>query len=441
MSFARRLTLLLALLLLGFGACMAWAGLAWSREREAEALQRLSSDLARHIVDHWPVIRTLGADAADADARKRLIEMLMTVNPGIQVYTLDADGTVQHYLGPPGMVRQPKVDLEPVRAFLQGEPLPLRGTDPMGFPEPRLFSAAMFASRKTDTRPPGYLYVVLDGPARQQASAHASNHGLQGLAAAWLGGAVLLTWSLGAWAFRRQTQAERERLRSERERELAVEHREHMAQLAHDLRTPLTALHGQLEYLAASGRDDGVHPPQRPGLNRALAQSERVRRLSQQLFELASLEAAQELPQRERFALDELVNDTVQKFGAPAQLEGEAPLRMELDGDWQLVERALSNLVENALRHAGSVRVSLVREGDVAHIRVRDNGPGLGAELLARLHSGQSLRRPPLRRPGGGIGGLGLAIAQRVAQLHGGRLLPEPGPGTCLALTLPLARP
>lgn len=432
MSFAARLSLILALLLLAFGGVMAVLGQRLADEREAVALQRLSAGLARHVVAHWPVVSAKGVDAADAGARERLIGMLMTVNPGIQVYTLDATGRVQSYFGPPGMVHEFQMDLAPVRDFLAGAPLPLRGRDPMGGAEQRLFSAAMFPPGPDDARPPGYLYIVLDGANRRQASASAQGRGWGGVAAGLLGGAGLLTMLIGAGLFAREGRAEREAARSQRERELASAHREHMAQLAHDLRTPLTALHGQLEALPAGD----------PARARALAQSERVRRLTQQLFELATLEASDEVAQRERFALDELVSDTVQKFGAAAQLEGPAPERLEVDGDWQLVERALSNLIDNALRHAGSVRVSLTRDGAVARIRVRDDGPGLPAALEARLLAGASLRQPPLTRPGGGIGGLGLAIAQRVAHLHGGRLAPESDaarPGTCLALALPLA--
>lgn len=428
MSFAARLTVTLAVLLLAFGGALVGLEHRLAGEREAETLQRLSAGLARHVVQHWPVVAAKGVDAADSGARARLIEMLMTVNPGIQVYTLDADGRVQSYLGEPGMVRVFQVALEPVRRFLAGRALPLRGTDPMGGGQQRLFSAAMFPPGPDEARPPGYLYIVLDGAVRQQASAAVQGRGWGAMLAGLVGGAALFTLVIGAGLFTRQARAQQEALRAQRQRELAIAHREHMAQLAHDLRTPLTALHGQLEAL----------PPGEPGRERALAQSERLRRLTQQLFELAALEATEEVPQRERIALDELVNDTVQKFGVRAQLEGPAPDRMEIDGDWQLIERALSNLIDNALRHAGAVRVSLHRDGAQARIRVHDDGPGLPEALAARLRDGASLRRPPLPRPAGGIGGLGLAIAQRVALLHGGRLLPEPGPGTRLALDFPL---
>lgn len=127
----------------------------------------------------------------------------------------------------------------------------------------------------------------------------------------------------------------------------------------------------------------------------------------------------------------------------PVTLDGTPPGSIELDGDLHLIERALTNLIDNAMRHAPGaepVRVSLQRDGAQVQILVEDAGPGLPADLVHRLEHGESLRDPPPRRIGGGIGGLGLAIAQRVAVLHGGslRLLPSPQGGTRLCLALPL---
>lgn len=497
-SFTTRLTVALALLLLAYGAFVALLGRQVAAEQAQESQQRLSHGLARHIVGHWPEIASPDRDEAERSARSALLAMLMTVNPGVQVYLLDADGRVQHYIGEPGMVRQHQVDLAAVRAFLAGAELPLRGTDPMGSGIPRVFSAAMFPVRAGDLRPPGYLYIVLDSPARDAVAAQVGAGRLWGGAAVAAAIGLAVTFLLGWFTFRRLTlplhrlaqglrsyqrtggsrqvsddadagaavvpqpaggdevralaeafadMTQRIETQAAREQRQVADHREMMASVAHDLRTPLTALHGHLEVLAGEVAPD----PGRRGavLQAALAQSRKVSRLSQQLFELAALQSTEQVLHRERFSLDDLVTDAVQKFelgDTPAlvTLHGVPPGRLELDGDLQLIERALTNLIDNAVRHAPgnqAVRVSLRREGERAEIVIEDAGPGLPDELHQRLDRGLSLRDPPIKRSSGGIGGLGLAIAQRVAVLHGGSLRPLPAPrgGTRLCLALPLA--
>jgi signal transduction histidine kinase len=481
----------MALLLLAYGALVGVLGWHVAAEDEQESLQRLSHGLARHIVEHWPEITLTDRDQADRAARDELLSMLMVVNPGIQVYVLDADGRVQAYIGDPGMVQQEQVDLRPVRAFLGGAALPLRGSDPMGSGIARIFSAAMFPPRAGDSRPPGYLYIVLDGQAREAVAGQLSQRRVWQSTALVAGLGLLVTLAVGAFTLRRLTQplhrlarrmrdyslrtlqaapgrssspsagdevqaigaafdemTQRIESQTAREQQQASAHRETMASVAHDLRTPLTALHGHLEALAGKALTEPGQ--QQRVLAAALAQSDKVRRLSQQLFELAALQSTDHLLHCERFRLDELVTDAVQKFEVngdppPVTLAGEPPGRLELDGDLQLIERALTNLIDNAMRHApgaAPVRVSLSQEGGQARITIEDAGGGLPEEVWLRLEHGQSLRDPPLRRSSGGIGGLGLAIAQRVAALHGGSLRPLPSPhgGTRLCLALPLAK-
>ena len=93
-SFTTRLTLVMALLLFAFGSLVALLGRHVASEHEQETLQRLSHGLARHIVEHWPEISLPDRDRADRAARESVLSMLMVVNPGIQVYLLDADGKV-----------------------------------------------------------------------------------------------------------------------------------------------------------------------------------------------------------------------------------------------------------------------------------------------------------------------------------------------------------
>lgn len=491
-GFAARLIWAMAGLLLAFGLLVAVLVHVTAAQREQESLQRLSYGLAQHIVAHWPEITLVDPREADQAARDALLGMLMVVNPGIQVYVLDADGAVNAYLGEPGMVQQHQVDLGAIRAFLSGAALPVRGTDPMGGSDRRIFSAAMFPQPAGNARPSGYLYVVLDGQTRERIAGQPSLRGVWfSVALAGLGALVVIAL-LGVFVFRRMTlplrrlaceirayqlhvvpqqlptlqageTVDRDEVRAigdafrdmrqriscqnARAQQQTVAHQDMMAGVAHDLRTPLTALHGHLEALAS---DAPVAPGLRARmLQAALAQSDKVRRLSQQLFELAALQSSDEVLHREVFRLDELVADAVQKFEllrtpAPVTLAGDPPGTLAFDGDLHLIERALTNLIDNAVRHApgrGPVRVSLRRDGAVAQILIEDAGPGLPSDLVARLQSGQSLRDPPARRNSGGIGGLGLAIAQRVAIMHGGSLRPLPSApgGTCLCLVLPLA--
>ncbi len=505
--------LILGTLLVAFAGLVGFLGKHLASEHELESLQRLSHGLARHLVEHWPQVATTATDhaslsLADRAAREKVLEMLMAVNPGVQAYVLNADGRVDAYLGEPGMVRVEQVDLHAVRSFLAGADLPLRGTDPMGSGIGRVFSAAMFPARPGETRPPGYLYIVLDGAARVQVSDQLSQRRFWKSAALILLLALLVALLLGGIALRRLTlplealanrmmaysrlgsqqdgaalcevlntsqspkslqalpmfsrcavrdevqvirlafddMTRRIESQAARERDQTLAHREMMASVAHDLRTPLTALHGHLEALGRDAFGDALRRDR--FVVTALAQSNKVRRLSQQLFEMAALQSTDQVLHRERFRLDELVADAVQKYdvsaaASPVSLAGEPPGRLELDGDLQLIERALTNLIDNAVRHApglAPVQVSLRREGGQAMILVEDGGPGLPQELLRRLEEGRSLRDPPIKRLSGGIGGLGLAIAQRVAILHGGSLRPlsAPGGGTLLCLAFPL---
>jgi signal transduction histidine kinase len=459
---------------------------------ESATLQRLSAGLAAHIVGHWPVVTQADQTVANKQEQAALLDMLMTVNPAIQVYILDANGKVKSYLGDSNMVRTPQVDLAPVRAFLSNQAFPIRSTDPMGGSDAKLFSAAMFPAAIGQTSPPGYLYVVLDGAARESIAKAVYSDAwavpVTGLflgcfllaLLAWIIVAKRLTRPLDLLAekleqYRAQEPERREhdvaqqqkltgqneftrinaafdsmanRIEYQREQQAlqAQGHREAIAGIAHDLRTPLTALHGYLEALKnpATAATQSIRL-----LDIAIAQSDKVRRLSRQLFELAVLQSSTELLTKERFNLDELISDTVQKFelsrtdSLEVVLAGVPPGRVELEGDMQMIERAITNLIENAGQHSpGKTRVdvSIEQTNHQINVLVCDNGPGLPPNLIAQLERRQPLKPTPARKRTGGLGGLGLSIAQRIAILHGGHLLPierDQG-GTALCFSLPM---
>ena len=168
------------------------------------------------------------------------------------------------------------------------------------------------------------------------------------------------------------------------------------------------------------------------------------------LFDLARFDAAEVRVSPEPVPLAELAHDVVAECQARAEREGIGlHLRAE-DGlplvrlDAGLAERAIANLLDNALRHTppdGSVEVEVARAdaGTVA-VAVRDTGAGIAPEVLPRVF--ERFVRADTSRPVGGAG-LGLAIVKRIATLHGGTVHAEStlGHGATFTLAFPIAGP
>jgi signal transduction histidine kinase len=166
-----------------------------------------------------------------------------------------------------------------------------------------------------------------------------------------------------------------------------------------------------------------------------------------ELFELAKLDAKETQPQREPFAPAELVQDVLQKYQLRAARQG---IRLLMDpaenlplvhADIALIERVLENLLDNAIGHtppAGTVRVSLRRDGDRVAVTVADTGCGIPAADLPRVFD--RFYQADNRHRGGTHAGLGLAIVKRILELHGGaiRVASVLGEGTTFVFSLPL---
>ncbi len=201
------------------------------------------------------------------------------------------------------------------------------------------------------------------------------------------------------------------------------------AALTHDLKTPLLASLRALEYLEEA---DKIGPEKRKEMLRSLQEElSRSYLLVENLLTASRLEAQRIQP--ENLNLRSILEDFRLRYAQQAQKRG---LHLEIEGAGQaraerlLLERALANLTENALRHAKS-RVVL-RAGD-GWLEVEDDGPGLPDSLEALT---QPFRSQRLRGVRAGSAGLGLYVARRVAEVHGGQLenLALPGQGTRLRI-------
>jgi signal transduction histidine kinase len=196
-------------------------------------------------------------------------------------------------------------------------------------------------------------------------------------------------------------------------------------------------------------KDESLEPEQRREyLEIALQHAKRLGRLVSDLFELAKLDAMNEPMERERMPIGELVQDIAQKYRLPAEERG-VSFSADLGGellwilaDVGLIERALENVLDNALRYTpagGKIDIRLEPFDQWLRIEVHDTGPGIAPSELPlvfdRFHRAQS--------PEGGSersgAGLGLAIAKRAVELHGGNIHCEStvGEGTTFRFELP----
>jgi signal transduction histidine kinase len=221
------------------------------------------------------------------------------------------------------------------------------------------------------------------------------------------------------------------------------ERREIIANVSHDLRTPLTSLHGFLETLAH--KQDLSAAERERYLKTALAQSGKVARLAHELFELARLEHDAVSLEQEPFSLADLVHDVAQELALLAaakrqRLATDVPPNLpNVVGSVQLIDRALTNLISNAIRHSpdgGAIAIALRSTADGVEVEVLDDGPGIPPDAREALVGPRELGGRRVTT------GLGLQIVRRILELHGSRIeLDHSARGTCIRFTLRAAFP
>ena len=484
LTLTQRLAIVFAVLLLVCSGTSAWLQLRSNRMHELEVVQALSRDVAESIARD---AQLTDANGLMPNAVRNLFNQLMMVNPSVEVYLLEPDGRIAGHAAPEGRLRRDRVDLEPVHRFIDGQMLPILGDDPRSRDGRKVFSAAPLS---VNGRQVGFIYVVLLGEAHDLLAARGSADAVLKTALLSIGMVGLLCLAAGLVAFTLITRPLRRLTESVRQfdmhgvppemperspdvadhsrDEIAVldaayrqmvlriseqwealtrqdqERRELIANISHDLRTPLSSLHGYLETLLL--KDASLEPAERRRyLGIALDQSRRVGALSQSLFELARLEYGFVQPELESFFLADLVQDVFQKFELAAEsrhiaLQADlAPRLPAVRADLGMIERVLSNLLDNALRYTpegGAIRIAIRAVGQEQEVTISDSGPGIPPELREGL-----FRRPFTVGGARRDGGLGLRIVHQMLELHGVsiHLVDGDGQGTAFRFSLPRA--
>jgi signal transduction histidine kinase len=462
-SFYARLSTIFLLLILALGGGAIAIAFTSAGHLFDEVEQLLNRAYAGSIAEE---LAPLVAQGFKEEGIRSAIHYMMVLNPMVEIYLLDGSGRILAYFAHPSerLVRE-TVDLAPIKTLVENRGGRfLRGEDPRSASGLKPFSAARL--RMGDER--GYVYVILRGQSydRSLQTLRDSYYLRAGLMTFLL--ALLATLLLGFSLFflltrrlRTLSQAVKAFQRGELDRRVSMpgndelgalgrsfndlaadieagvarlrlaerQRRDLVANISHDLRSPLASIRGYLETILL--KDGQLEPERRREFLRTVLKSvSGFQNLVEELFELAKLETGQVLPKHEPFQIAELVQDVVLKFKPQADASSvtlAADLPEELPpvlADIGMIERVLTNLIDNALRFTPSgrsVRVAVSRQDGGIRIAVADDGLGIAPEDLPHIFE-RFFRAGPDRDRSAGGAGLGLAIARQIVQLHGGRL-------------------
>jgi signal transduction histidine kinase len=490
-SLYTKLVLVLFVLFIALGAIFLAAALYTAPMYQQEVSQQLNRDLARYIVNEHVLIEE---GKIQQDNLEALFHTAMIINPALELYLLDAEGQVIAHSMSPDKVKRKQVSLQPIKVFLSGQVQGLIMGDDPGH-EQRINSFSVAAIDHKGQRQ-GYIYAILgsdkighitDVLQRSLIMKWSASAVVVALAFAFIAGLALFfflmrklrTLNLSMQRFKqtnmqdggivtssqlkardeidamaqtfnhmaRQIQSQMRRLQ-----QTDALRRELVANVSHDLRTPLSSLSGYLETLILKS-SKLTDAERQVYLNIAHDHARRLATMVDELFELAKLDANEVRPQQEPFSMGELVFDVSQKFHLRAS-EKDIQLNVNVDetvpyvnADVGMIERVLDNLIDNALRHTpagGAVNLVVTAEHGKVRITVSDTGYGIAEEEIPHVFKRFYRKTNALEdnkeddRLHAGLG-LGLAIASRIVELHGSRLSVSSilHQGTCFQFSLP----
>jgi len=451
-----------------------------------QAEQELHHALAEHLVHDNPL---LSRGQYDKEALENLFHSMMVLGPNFEFYILDNSGKILIYSAKPGEVIREKIDLRPIQSVLNGRiGYPTYADDPRS-DQQKVFSAAPIIKDGNTT---GYLYVIIGGQKYDTIFAAIRDNEqaqLIGILVAasllFLLVILLLVFSFFVKPVKQlscqvsqlsvkqldkklpliktvdngvevtelsmvfnelitQVNSQFEQLDS-----VDKERRELLAHLSHDLRTPLASLQGFLETIQLKQSHISSDELSRY-IQRCLKNAVSLKGFVDQIFELAHLESGEITVTKEKFPLADLLFDMVDKFSPAAKRKG-ISIDVELDKEELVIhtdiaklERILTNLIENAIRHTplnGKVCLGAVID-EASHsvsLIIRDNGTGLDDKELPFLFDARYRGKQSVDDENRHIG-LGLTITRKLVKLLGSEIKAgnNPDGGASFTIGLPI---
>lgn len=226
-------------------------------------------------------------------------------------------------------------------------------------------------------------------------------------------------------------------------RHLETVRRDFVANVSHELKTPLTSIAGYAETIVSEAEAEA---PARHFAGTILANAKRMQRLVEDLLDLSRIESGGWHPVPRVVDLSASARDAWTAFAETAQDRGvtfdqKVPAALSIAVDPDALRQILTNLYDNSLRHTprgGTITVWAAPAGEGVVLEVRDTGSGIGAEHIPRIFE-RFYRADPARSRDQGGTGLGLSIVKHLVEAHSGRVDAEsaPGKGTTIRIVLP----
>ena len=200
--------------------------------------------------------------------------------------------------------------------------------------------------------------------------------------------------------------------------------RQWIADISHELRTPLAILHGEIQAI-----EDGVRKFDEDSLKSLSSEVERLKKLIEDLYQLALSDSGALRYQKDYFDMVELLNERLNVFSerireSQLTIQSNFPSSVLIYGDRQRFQQLFSNLLENSLRYTypqGQIWVHCQVEGDMLIINLEDTKPAVPDESIAQLFE-KLYRVDHSRNRDYGGGGLGLAICRSIVDAHNGSI-------------------
>ncbi|MCF0069680.1 HAMP domain-containing histidine kinase [Dyadobacter sp. CY261] len=457
-------------------------GSRFSKTYYMAAHQQLYGDIAGHLATFTQPIKN---GRPDTTVTHDIIHSTMVANPSVEVYLLDTLGNITDYVVPQATVQMNKVDMSKVKQWLVSESgkRPL-GDNPKRSGEESIFSAAPVLE---NGKLAGYVYAVLASE-KQKEILGALNDDLYfrlalyiffaALLGAFVVGVVtffLITDSICSIAgvFKKFQEGDYgARINGYAKGNLGVLtstfnemadvivdnfekvtatdrlRQELIANVSHDLRTPLSIMQGYTETLMIK-RDSLSRIEADRYLSIVHEGTKKLAGMVDQLFQYSKLEANVVAPQKEFFPIGELVSDIVSAYQLKVQ-ERNIILKFDVTGtlpavfaDISLTERVFQNLLDNAIKFTpdgGQISIALAQTGDSVTTRVSDTGVGIAREYQEQIF--ERYKQADLHASQGKGMGLGLAIVRKILELHQSsiRVFSERGTGAIFEFALPTSR-